>query len=69
MYSLVKFAMENKVLRIENEHWNDEHPPNLGSVTVLGLEKPVAHVNINGISRNFQFDTVHKVSIFHLIVI
>ncbi|CAH0546035.1 unnamed protein product [Brassicogethes aeneus] len=58
-YSLLKFAMEDKVLRIQNDHYREEYPPNLGSITILGLEKPVSHVTINEKAHHFQFDTVH----------
>uniref|UniRef100_A0AAR5PG88 P-type domain-containing protein n=1 Tax=Dendroctonus ponderosae TaxID=77166 RepID=A0AAR5PG88_DENPD len=59
-YSLIDFKLENGILRGESLAWAQEYPPNLGSVTVLGLQQPISQVLVNGQSFTFKFDTVHK---------
>lgn len=61
-YSLISFDLEKNTLRSLNQYLESELPPNLGSVTVLGVQKPVKEVYINGkLAHSFKFDTVHKV--------
>lgn len=61
-YSLLSFELEHNVLRSFIVYWGSEVPPNLGSVTVLGIDKPVTEVTVNGLAQAFKFDTVHKVT-------
>ncbi|KAJ8974175.1 hypothetical protein NQ317_004852 [Molorchus minor] len=59
-YSLIDFQMSPGVLRSNNIYLSSEIPPNLDCVTVLGIEKPVTEVTVNGLAQAFRFDTVHK---------
>ncbi|KAF7273588.1 lysosomal alpha-glucosidase-like [Rhynchophorus ferrugineus] len=60
LYSLVRFSLQNNTLRSETVNWLGETPPNLGTVTVLGVQKPVSSVVVNEISLPFKYDTVHQ---------
>lgn len=64
-FTLIDFWMEKGVLRSENLFWsNNEYPPNLGSVTIVGLDESVSEVLVNGVAQAFQYDTIHKVICF-----
>lgn len=63
-YSLISFQLENSTLRSDIVNWAEENPPNLGTITVLGVQKPVTQVIVNGVRLAFKFDTLHKVSAF-----
>ena len=57
--------MEKGVLRTENVFWcNNETPPNLGAVTIIGLNEPVSEVLVNNVAQAFRYDTIHKVFLF-----
>ncbi|KAJ8925244.1 hypothetical protein NQ315_001431 [Exocentrus adspersus] len=59
-YSLVSFELDSNVLRSFIVYLGPDIPPNLGSVTVLGIQKPVTEVMVNDLAQAFKFDTVHK---------
>ncbi|KAL1517514.1 hypothetical protein ABEB36_001270 [Hypothenemus hampei] len=59
-FSLINFALENSNLRSQIENWAEEYPPNLGSVTVMGIQKAVSEVTVNNVSLPFTFDTIRK---------
>lgn len=67
-YSLISFELESNVLRSFIVFLGSEVPPNLGSVTVLGINKPVTEVTVNGLAQAFKFDTVHKVMLYNFFV-
>ncbi|KAF5269885.1 hypothetical protein FQR65_LT05683 [Abscondita terminalis] len=59
-YSLLNFTLKPGELKSEPVWWGPENPPYLGLVTVLGVKTPVQEVNINQMSQEFQYDTIHK---------
>lgn len=67
-YSLISFDLEKSTLRSLNLYLGSEVPPNLGSVTVLGILEPVKEVYVNEkLAQSFKYDTVHKVRILKLL--
>lgn len=58
--------MEKGVIRSENIFWSSQSPPNLGAVTITGLEESVSEVIVNNIAQAFRYDTIHKVLNFLL---
>lgn len=66
-YSLFSFELENNVLRCSSVFLGPEVPPNLGAVTILGINQSVTKVIINNFEQAFKYDTLNKVSkLFHL---
>ncbi|XP_066250642.1 lysosomal alpha-glucosidase-like [Euwallacea similis] len=59
-YCLINFHVESNTLRSENINWAEEFPPNLGSITILGLQKIASQVNVNGQSASFKYDHESK---------
>ncbi|XP_045462356.1 lysosomal alpha-glucosidase-like [Harmonia axyridis] len=60
-YSLTTFSAEDNTLRIQNIY-RQELPPNLGNVTILGVQTTVTSATLNGNSiKNFYYDAVHQV--------
>ncbi|KAJ8950170.1 hypothetical protein NQ314_008023 [Rhamnusium bicolor] len=57
---MILFEMRDGVLRSYNAFIGSDVPPNLGSVAILGIQKPVTEVTVNGLAQAFKFDTVHK---------
>lgn len=61
-YSLTTFSVEDNTLQIRNVY-RQELPPTLGNLTVLGVQKTVSSVTLNGNAiHNFNYDAVQKVS-------
>lgn len=67
MYSLLQFDLTSNKLQTYPLWWNPEYPPNLGSVTVLGIDVAVKQVTINNVSQTFKYDTINKVIKNHTI--
>lgn len=61
-YSYLEFWLQSGTLRSNVISWESETPPNLGTVTVLGVSVPISEVKVNEISQAFKYDTVFKVS-------
>ncbi|KAL3284606.1 hypothetical protein HHI36_018760 [Cryptolaemus montrouzieri] len=60
-YSLSTFTADKNVLRVANVY-RQELPPNLGNVTVLGVQSTVSSVSVNGQDiQSFSYDPVQKV--------
>lgn len=60
-YSLFSFELENKVLRCFSLFLGAEGPPNLGGITVLGVNHSVTKVTVNDLEQGFKYDTLNKV--------
>lgn len=60
-YSLFQFTLKSGELHSEPVWLGSVIPPNLGLVTVLGVNKPVSEVTINQVAQAFRYDTIHKV--------
>lgn len=60
-YCSFEFWLRSDVLRSEVTWWESETPPNLGAVTVLGINIPVSEVKVNEVAQPFKYDTVNKV--------
>lgn len=62
-YSLITFELNGNALRSNTEFVGSEIPPNLTSVTVLGVAQKPKSVLMNGVAvKNVQFDKNTKVS-------
>lgn len=61
-YCLVEFVLESNTLRSKVVWWsNDEIPPNISSVVILGVNNAISDVAMNAVPVPFKYDTVNKV--------
>lgn len=59
-YSLIEFTLTNGQLISNPSFWGPENPPNLGLVTILGVQTSVTHVSVNKMETSFEYNTVNK---------
>lgn len=63
MYSLLQFDLIPNKLQSYPLQWKPQYPPNLGTITILGISTAVREVLLNNVSQVFKYDTVNKVRI------
>lgn len=50
------------MLHVEPVFWStEEHPPNIGQITILGVNYPLENVLVNNVPVPYRIDTVYKV--------
>lgn len=60
LYTLVQFNLQDGTLKSETVQWAGEAPPNLGTITVLGVQNTVSSVTVNDASSTFTYDADNK---------